>query len=131
DQRESEGDAQRTKFHDRLSVCLLRVDGLARSMAPAYPRLRRRDLGRGGAVEPRTTSSGLKLSFSTVSPRILAINMRVARSTMMSARCRAVVSGGHEWRENGLSSNPAIDTSYGTCRPVDCAAASAPAAISS
>src|SRR6185437_1265178 len=87
--------------------------------------------GRGGAVEPRTTSSGLKPSFSTSPPWICAINRRAACSAICSVRCREVVSEGHEWRENGLSSKPATDKSYGTCRPAARAAASTPAAISS
>ena len=50
---------------------------------------------------------------------------------MSSVACLAVVSAGHDWRENGLSSKPAMDRSYGTFMPADLAAASTPAAISS
>ena len=49
--------------------------------------------GRGGAVEPRTTSSGLKPSFSTSPPWICEINSRAACSAISSVRWREVVSG--------------------------------------
>src|SRR6185437_7602860 len=48
-----------------------------------------------------------------------------------SVAWRAVVSVSHEYLENGLSSKPAMDSSYGTLMPSECAAASTPAAISS
>jgi len=71
-------------------------------------------LGRGGAVEPRTTNSGLNPSLSMASPLIRAINMRVARSTMTSTRRRALVSGASN------SSTPRAARRYSNrrCRPL-------------
>src|SRR5690606_4928997 len=90
--------------------------------------------GRTGAVEPRTTSCGTKPWLCIGTPASLrrpAISMRAACRAMSSVACLAVVSAGHECREIGLSSKPAMDRSYGTFRPADFAAASTPAAISS
>src|SRR5690606_12151852 len=69
--------------------------------------------GRTGAVDPRTTSCGTKawLGWATASWRRPAISIRAAWRAISSVACLAVVSAGHDWRENGLSSKPAIERS--------------------
>src|SRR5690606_21608631 len=69
--------------------------------------------GRTGAVDPRTTSCGTKpwLGTGGASGRRLAMSIRAAWRAISSVACLAVVSAGQDWRENGLSSKPAIDRS--------------------
>ncbi len=84
---------------------------------------------RGGAVEPRMTSSTGRAGASAGRPSSTAIRARIPASPNSSAGRRTVVSSGSTAMARARSSKPVTETSSGTRRPSRRTALQAPAAM--